>query len=238
MEKLASFLKDNKPVKILDVGTGGGNFIGLINSLYNDFEEIIGIDSLEIAVSSASKNFQEDDRVSFTLMDAHNLDFEDGLFDLVCLSNSLHHLDDKETILGEMARVLKPGGYILIAEMINNDLDERQISHLKVHHFAAKIDRLRGEVHNDTYSDVEIVEVINHNSDLNVGESWHLSYERQKENSDEDIAWLVGTLDRLTSRVEDEDTKEELLLEAEEIKEYIRKNGFDSCTTLVAVMQK
>lgn len=238
MEKFAEFLNKKKNLRILDVGTGAGNFIGLIKSLYGDYKKIIGIDTIEGAVNVASKNYADDEKITFKVMDALKMDFEDESFDLVCLSNSLHHLVDVKAIMKEMERVLSKGGYIVISEMISNDLDSRQISHMKVHHFSAKIDRERGEVHNDTFSDGKIIEILNNESSLHVEDSWRLDFERASENTDEEISWLENTLDRLVERVIDPIRKIEYEKEALEIKEYIRKNGFDSCTTLIAVMKK
>ena len=238
MEKLATFLNENSFKKVLDVGTGAGNFIGLIQSIYTNFDEIIGIDTIERAVITARKNFAEEDKISFKLMDALLMDFPDNTFDLVCLSNSLHHLSDIKRIMSEMERVLKPGGYILISEMINNDLDVKQQSHLKVHHFAAKIDRLLGDTHNDTFSDKEIISILNDNSKYSVADSWFVEIERRKENSKEELEWFDNTIDRVVSRVLDPIVKPEYLEEAEEIKKYINKHGFDSCTTLIAVIKK
>lgn len=234
MEKLAQFLNDLKPQKILDVGTGGGNFIDLINTVYQDYQEIIGIDTIDAAIKSANNNFKDNGKVSFKLMDAKTMDFEEETFDLVCLSNSLHHLDDKKAVIHQMERVLNKGGYLLFAEMMNNNLSVRQISHLLLHHFAAKLDRLKNRTHNDTYSDQTILNECAKNSSLSVTQNWVLYYERKKENSEDEIEWLLQTVDRLMKNIEDK----ELIFEASEIKEYIKKNGFDSCPTMIVVMKK
>ncbi len=234
MENLAQFLNDLKPRKILDVGTGGGNFIDLIKTLYNDFDSVVGIDTYESAIKSANHNFKDFDNISFEQMDALSMEFDDNSFDMVCLSNSLHHLSNIKGTLLEMERVLKNDGYLLFAEMINNELTVRQQSHMLLHHFAAKIDRLSGEIHNDTWSDNKIKEVCETNSTLSITDSWILDYERTKENTDEEIDWLLGTVDRLTKRVDNDDINEE----GKAIKEHIKANGFDSCPTLVVVMKK
>jgi ubiquinone/menaquinone biosynthesis C-methylase UbiE len=238
MERLSELFNKRKNLKILDVGTGSGNFINLIKSLYSDYEEIVGIDSIEIAISTASKNFIEDDKVSFKLMNALEMTFPDGYFDVVCLSNSLHHLSDIKKSISEMERVLAKGGFILISEMINNDLDEKQISHLKLHHFAAEVDRLLGDVHNDTYSDKKIVKILEENSSLEIVDSWKLDYVRREDNTEEEIKWLMSTLDRIVKRVIDPMKKKDIKKKARDIKKYIKIYGFDSCTTMIVVIGK
>ncbi len=46
---------------------------------------------------------------------AEQLDFPDGTFALVAAENMLDHVEDPGAVLREARRVLKPGGYLLIA---------------------------------------------------------------------------------------------------------------------------
>lgn len=47
---------------------------------------------------------------------AQDLPFEDGRFDVVLCVDALHHIKDATAAVGEMARVLRPGGRVLIQE--------------------------------------------------------------------------------------------------------------------------
>ena len=47
---------------------------------------------------------------------AERLPFRDGSFDLVFFKHSLHHVGQKKKALGEAARVLKPGGRLIVME--------------------------------------------------------------------------------------------------------------------------
>lgn len=236
MRKFASFLNHYKFKKILDVGTGNGNFIKMIASLTDTYEEIIGIDELEVAVSTSQKNF-EDERVSFQLMSGHKMDFEDDSFDLVCLSNTLHHLDDIKGLFKEMERVLKPGGFLMINEMIANGLTKRQKAHLKIHHFAASIDRACGDIHYETMPAVEVLKTLDENCELSIKDAWNLTFERPDSNSKEEIDWLMNTIDRLLTKVEDHEEYSAFVKQGEKIKKYILKTGFDSATQLMVVLK-
>jgi MPBQ/MSBQ methyltransferase len=55
------------------------------------------------------------DNVSFQVMDALNMGWEDESFDLVWACESGEHMPDKKKYIDEMTRVLKPGGSIVIA---------------------------------------------------------------------------------------------------------------------------
>jgi len=237
MKRLANWLSLHQPKTILDVASGAGNFIAILKSLYDDYDSIVGIDSLAYAVNSAKKNYRDDSRISFEQMDAANLTFHDASFDLVVLSNSLHHLSDQVSVLSEMARVVKPGGYVLISEMIANDLSDAQISHLKIHHFAAKIDRYFGETHENTYTQKTILNILSA-MPISIEEHWHLFYTRTGTTSDDEITWLNTTLDKMISRVNNQQLQDELKQEATEIKTYLDRYGFDSATTLIVVMKR
>ena len=236
MRKLGAFFNKLDNPKILDVGTGNGNFIKIIQSVTDKFDEIIGIDNLEIAISTSQKNFQ-DERINFIQMDAFDMSFEDDYFDVVCLSNSLHHLSDVNGMLKEMARVLKPGGTLLVNEMMSDGLNSRQKAHKKIHHFAAEIDRLFGDSHNDTFKAKEILEILEKESELSIKDAWNLSYERPESNSQEEIDWLCGTVDRVQKRLENHEQKEYFFKKGEQIKKYIKRVGFDSATQLVVILK-
>jgi len=239
MEKLSRLLNEQKVLRILDVGTGTGNFVSLITSCYDSFIELVGIDTISGAVKSASEQFK-DDRIRFEVMDGTHMTFDDGYFDVVCLSNSLHHLDDIEQLFIEMGRVLNPKGVIVVSEMICNNLTNKQISHLKIHHFAAKTDRLQGDTHNDTFSDNEIFEMLEIRTPFKIVSSWTLNILRSEAttNLPDRLKWFEDTIHRLIARVPKELVTPELKKEGQEVLEYIKENEFDSCPTLIVVIKK
>nr|AHE14864.1 RebM-like D-glucose O-methyltransferase [uncultured bacterium] len=57
-------------------------------------------------------------RVSFAFADAMDLPFEDASFDAVLALESLHHMPDRGRALREMARVLRPGGTLAVADFV------------------------------------------------------------------------------------------------------------------------
>ena len=156
MQKLSNLMKSFTDTRILDVGTGNGNFIRVMTVLNDKYKSVVGIDLIEGAINLCNSSFS-DERIKFMKMDALNMEFEDESFDIVSLSNSLHHLEDIEATLSEMERVLVPGGILLFCEMRNNNLSKSQKSHLQIHHFAAEVDREFNVTHHDTFSEKEIL---------------------------------------------------------------------------------
>jgi ubiquinone/menaquinone biosynthesis C-methylase UbiE len=236
MEKLKQYLIEQNKKSFLDIGTGNGGFISFIKSIYDGFETFEGIDVVKQAIEFANKN-NDDERIQFKVMDGYEMEYPDNSFDVICLSNSLHHLKDITKMLIEMRRVMKDDGFILINEMISNDLDEMQISHLKLHHFSAKIDRYLGDTHYDTFTSQEIIEKLTNETRLRVEFSRFLEVPRRSENTNEEREYIANIMERVFARTPKEYI-DELISEKDEILEYISKNGYDGATSLVVVLRK
>jgi SAM-dependent methyltransferase len=94
-------------------------------------------------------------------MDAEHLKFENNSFDTVCISYSLHHLNNTDRVLAEMMRVLKPDGHFLVQEMFSDgEQNEAQKTHILQHHWNAEIDSLLGTVHHKTYLKQKLKDII------------------------------------------------------------------------------
>lgn len=236
MIKLEKILAEKKYAKILDVGTGNGNFINIITSLTNDFSEIIGIDLSKTSIDECIKNFK-DERINFFQMDALTMEFYDNSFDFVCLSNSLHHLKDVKKVIKEMERVLKPGGSLIFCEMMSDKLSKRQKSHLLLHHYGAEIDRYRGRYHELTFTNKEIIEILKKESNLTIKDVWDLTYNKREVNSKEEIEWLFKTIDHVKENITDSKKNEYFEKEADKVKKHIKKYGFDSATQLMVILK-
>ena len=62
------------------------------------------------------------DNVSFVVGDAEALPFEPRSFDAVLCSNSFHHYPHPERFFAEVARVLRPGGRLVLRDYTSNDV--------------------------------------------------------------------------------------------------------------------
>ncbi|MDD4309490.1 MAG: class I SAM-dependent methyltransferase [Candidatus Cloacimonetes bacterium] len=142
---------------VLDAATGKGEFISVLKTHLKSYIQIIGVDNAERNVDYAQKVFPEND-IEIYKMNLEDLQFEVEYFDLVCISNSLHHLEKRDNAVLEMLRVLKPGGTILITEMYCDGIQTpAQQTHIKMHHWLSGVDRLLGVYHQETYKKEELV---------------------------------------------------------------------------------
>jgi SAM-dependent methyltransferase len=57
------------------------------------------------------------DWLDMTGVDATDTPFEDGSFDFVLVSNAIHHLAHPIRLFDEVARILRPGGYLLVRDV-------------------------------------------------------------------------------------------------------------------------
>jgi SAM-dependent methyltransferase len=78
-------------------------------------------------------------------LDVHKIPFADASFDLVTSRIAPHHFHDIQTATKEMARVVKPGGYIFIEDTISPEDKEAA-------EFFNHIERLRDPSHVQTQS--------------------------------------------------------------------------------------
>ena len=105
-----SFFDYNPAARLLDLGCGDGDFTlkvagkigtGIVFGLEGGKEYAAAAEKKGITCSQAD-------------LDA-NLPFEDNSFDVVCANQIIEHLSNTDGFLREIRRVLKPGGYAVIA---------------------------------------------------------------------------------------------------------------------------
>jgi ubiquinone/menaquinone biosynthesis C-methylase UbiE len=123
---------------LLDVATGAGGYIPVLQRYLNSYTLITGIDSDRKVLSAAAQKFTSQ-KVHFTSMQAESLAFDSETFDTVNISASLHHLENVNRVLVEMERVLKPGGNFILTEMHRDGSTEAQFNAIRIHHWAAAV---------------------------------------------------------------------------------------------------
>jgi len=238
MDKIKKLLENLSPSKVLDIGTGVGDFITLLKENLPSYDMITGIDIEEKAIEMAKKNF-DDPSIKLEVMNGESMDYEDGAFDLVCLSNSIHHLPAVKKPFDEMKRVTANDGYILINEMFKDNQSEEQETHVILHHWSAKISRMLGKVHNDTYDKANIKEILLENA-LTVIDEIEFKYDEPcTKESKEQLAGQVGSiLDSVKDKIKDHESYEEICSTAEDLKKRITNIGFQGATQYMLLCKK
>ncbi|UYM07596.1 class I SAM-dependent methyltransferase [Solicola gregarius] len=102
---------------ILDVGTGPGVLLTETARRRPDVS-ITGIDPSADMIAAATRNIEPyPGRVHARIGSAAEVPSDDAAFDLVVTSLSLHHWDDVAASVAELARVLRPGGQIVVFDL-------------------------------------------------------------------------------------------------------------------------
>jgi 2-polyprenyl-3-methyl-5-hydroxy-6-metoxy-1,4-benzoquinol methylase len=220
--------------RVLDVATGAGGFIQTLVDGLKDYDEIIGIDQSDKAESAFTESFNGDPRIHFRLMDAEKPEFAEANFDTVCISNSLHHFKNPRLVLDNMNRMLRPGGTMIVSEMVQDGQTETQMTHVLLHHWWAAVDRKNGIIHNDTYHRQELIDLVAGPGYKLIGIEDISNCEDEPRNP-EIKGELEPVIERYIQRAEGDP---DLQAKGEELRNRMDDIGFHSAAILIMVCRK
>ena len=135
---------------VLDVGCGRGGGTSWIFATHRP-RSMIGVDLSGKTVAQASLHFGRPG-LEFRRADAENLPFPDGRFDVVLNVESCHCYPDVPGFLREVHRVLRPGGFLLMADVRHTDIDEVTVAGPFSHD---DVGQLRGHIAESPFEVVE-----------------------------------------------------------------------------------
>ncbi|TPP11486.1 ArsR/SmtB family transcription factor [Rhizobium glycinendophyticum] len=113
---------------LLDLGTGTGRILQLLSDRYR---RAVGVDASRDMLSVARSNLDKAGILSATVRhgDILNLPLDASDYDLVTVHQVLHFLEEPELALAEAARMLRPGGRLVIIDLAPHDLDYLRNEH-------------------------------------------------------------------------------------------------------------
>jgi ubiquinone/menaquinone biosynthesis C-methylase UbiE len=106
------------PSRILDVGCGTGYLLGRLAGRLPQAEVLAGIDAAP-AMIAVARSGAADDRLRLAVGTAERLPWPAESFDLVVSTTSFDHWADQRAGLAECARVLAPGGCLVLADLFS-----------------------------------------------------------------------------------------------------------------------
>jgi ubiquinone/menaquinone biosynthesis C-methylase UbiE len=144
--------------RVLDVGCGPGRLAFAFAERVGPAGSVHGIDaSVEMIKRASSQARKRGVAATFQVAFAQQLPFPDATFDAVACTLALHHVaeDDQRTAVGEMYRVLKPDGRLLIAEFHKGQGRRRRVGPRWLRHSGDDmLDKALGLVHASGFADV------------------------------------------------------------------------------------
>ena len=119
---LLELLSDRPPRNLLDIGTGTGRILQLLAPRIG-FGLGLDLSREMLAVARANLDRAAHRNCQVRQGDMYHLSLPDGSFDAATLHNVLHFADDPGAALAEAARVLGPGGRLVVVDFAPHGLE-------------------------------------------------------------------------------------------------------------------
>lgn len=108
-----------KDARVLDVATGTAD-LAILTARAEPTATLVGIDPSERMLDIGREKVERaglSSRIELRTGDAESLPFDDASFDAVSIAFGIRNVPDRDRALGEMARVTRPGGRIVVLEL-------------------------------------------------------------------------------------------------------------------------
>lgn len=116
---------------MIDVGTGTAQ-IPIEFARATPLGRVVAVDAARHMLDLAESNVRRaglQERIELKLVDAKTLPFADGTFAGAMSNSIVHHIPEPRTVLAEMVRVVAPGGWLFVRDLLRPDNDAA-VAHL------------------------------------------------------------------------------------------------------------
>lgn len=119
-DALVRLVPDRDAGRLLDIGTGTGRVLEL---LAHHISQGIGVDASKAMLALARSRLARTDlsHCSVRLADMYRLPLHERSFDIAVLQMVLHYAEDPQGVMAEAARVLRPGGRLLVVDLAHHE---------------------------------------------------------------------------------------------------------------------
>ena len=143
---------------LMDFGAGTGL---LSERLLSKVEHITAVDTSEKMLQKFRQKLEATEKVDTVHEDVLALRGE-NLYDGIVSSMTMHHIPDINALFSSLFRLLKPGGFLAVADLAREDGTFHDQGNEGVHHFGFDPDTLRKKVENTGFvrTEVEVVHTV------------------------------------------------------------------------------
>jgi ArsR family transcriptional regulator len=136
-----------------DLGCGTGQMSAALAPFVR---RVIAVDTSAAMLQAAKKRLGAFDNIELRRGDLEALPIDDARLDAATMALVLHHLPDPGAVLKEVARVLKPGGRLMLVDMLPHERESyrQQMGHVWL---GFSEDQLRRFVRDGGLGDVRVV---------------------------------------------------------------------------------
>jgi ubiquinone/menaquinone biosynthesis C-methylase UbiE len=122
---------------VLEVACGTGPGLGLLQS---KSRSLMAGDISEEILSCARRHYGS--RINLQKIDAMNLPLADNSIDLIVIFEAMYYLSDPQRFVAECARVLRPGGIVLVSNANKDLFDFNPSPYSYIYHGVIELDKL------------------------------------------------------------------------------------------------
>lgn len=185
--------------KVLDVGSGlGGHAIYMAKTCD---VKVLGIDLSSYVHNAAQKSYEDmkslAEQVHFKIADITTEEFENEIFDLIYSTETLAHIQDKEQLIQNFFRWLKPGGKLFFTDLIqctDNPSENFQEFINTKHYHLLKKDDYKHILENTGFVDISLNDLSEKYKEITCEEYWKLGNEIKsfkQQFTDDDLKFLA-----------------------------------------------
>jgi len=118
-EFILDHIKLSKDLKMCDLCCGSGVTIDLFKDKVN---EIVGVDASREMINICEEKYSKDQNIKLIFSSATKVLLPPNHFDYVVVRMGLHHIEDKEKVLDEVLRILKPKGKLILLDKYHKNI--------------------------------------------------------------------------------------------------------------------